>query len=110
MHFNFLQLLIYQMVATQGGSKMFDICEQQLCQFLQTSRDHIWLIRLFALRFCATSLFTPFYTGRWTFPIKDIVLPKDNDTSWGPYSFSPAIMHAESTSVMMLLVIFDEVE
>ena len=75
----------------------------------KTTRDHIWLIRLFALRFCATSLFTPFYTGRWTFPIEDIILSKDNDTSWGPYSFSPAIMHAESTSVMinmMLLVIF----
>ena len=32
---------------------------------------------------------------------KDIGLPKDNDMSWGLYSFSPAIMHTESTSVMI---------
>ena len=86
------------MVATQGGS---EICDQLLCQFLQTTRDHIWLITLFALCFCVTSLFPPFCAGRWTFPIEEIVLPKDNDMSWGPYSFSPAIMHAESTSVMI---------
>ena len=43
MHFHVLQLAIYQMVGTQGGSKMFDKCEQQLCQFLHKNnqRPHL---------------------------------------------------------------------
>ena len=87
------------MVSTQGGSKSCDICEQQFCHFLPTTRPH------FAhCSFCSALLrditfyFQVLYNGQWPFSVKDIVLTTDNDTSWGPYS------SAESTSVKINLI------